>query len=105
MNRQSRCLRDRGKHALVDSEQKVGYPIAADRWVRQNISEPEVGKITDELASGVRKGERISPKEPLERRDTRGHHREPDQRKSGLSSRKARVKEAKQRSERSDRAG
>ncbi len=88
-------LRDRGKHALIDGKEEVGYSGAADRRLRQDIPEAEVGKITQELASSVRKGKRVPPEEPLEGSDSRGHHGEPYQREGGLSSCQTRVEEAR----------
>lgn len=73
---------------MINGKEEVGYSVAADRRLRQDIPEAEVGQITHELASSVRKGERVPPEEPLEGCDSRGHHGEPYQGEGGLSSRK-----------------
>lgn len=84
---------------MINGKEEVGYSVAADRRLRQDIPEAEVGQITDELASSVRKGKRVPPDEPLEGCDSRRHHGEPYQGEGGLSSRKTGVEEARQVSE------
>ena len=67
--------------------------MAADRWRSQCVPETNVVKIADELARGMRKGERVAPEEPLERGYTDGHHGEPDQGKGRFPSGESRVEE------------
>jgi len=72
-------VRDSSKHALVDREEQIRNLMATNRRRRKDISESNVVEVSDELASGVGKGEREAPEEPLEGCYACGHHRQPDQ--------------------------
>lgn len=65
--------RDGGEHALVDGEHEVGDSVGAHRGAGEDAPEAEIGEVTDEGAGGVGEGERVTPEEPLEGRDRRGH--------------------------------
>lgn len=71
-------LRDGSEHSLVDGKEQVWYSAATDRRLRQDVTEANVGQVSDESPGGVGEGQRISPEEPLKRSNTDGHHRQPD---------------------------
>jgi hypothetical protein len=86
--------RNAGKHALEDSEEQVWNLAASNRRLSEDVSEADVGHITNVTASSMRESERVSPEEPLKGDDSDGHDGEPYQRKRGFSSRETRVEEA-----------
>ncbi len=86
-------LRDCSEHALVDCKEQVRDPITADRGLGENVFEPKVGEIANELARRVGESEGIAPEEPLKGDDSGRHNRQPYQRKSRLATRKTGVEE------------
>ena len=72
-------IRDSSEHALVDSEEKIWDPPTTHGRRGQSVTEPDVGQISHEFSSGMRKRQRVSPEKPLKGRDTGGHHRQPDE--------------------------
>lgn len=75
-------VRDRGEHALVNSEHEIRDLVASNRRCSENISETNVLEVTNVFAGRMREGKGVTPKEPLEGRHTSGHHGEPYQRES-----------------------
>lgn len=66
--------RNSGEHALVQTEEQVGYLGAADAGLAQHLHEAEVGEVTDEGAARVAEGQGVAPEEPLEADDGDAHH-------------------------------
>lgn len=63
-------IRDGGKHALVDGEEKIGHVGAANGRRSQHIAEPNVLQVAQKFAGGMAKGETITPEEPLRRQES-----------------------------------
>ena len=93
----SKSNSDSSEHALVNGEKEVRDLGGPNGWCCKDISEPNVLQIADVLASCVRKGERVTPKEPLEGNDGCGHDGKPDEGQRRLSPSETRIEEAVQR--------
>ena len=59
--------RNASKHALEDSEKKVGDLVTPHRWCTKDTLHAKVIKVADVFARGVGEGQRVPPEEPLER--------------------------------------
>lgn len=70
-------LRDCSKHPLVDREEQVWDSRTANGRLSENVSEPKVGEITDEFASGMGESQRVTPEEPLKGDDSSRHDGQP----------------------------
>lgn len=70
---------DGREHALVDCEEQIRDLCGTHRRLAQYILKPKVGQVSNIGGRRVRKSQRVTPKEPLERRDGCRHNGEPYQ--------------------------
>ena len=88
------CSRNGSEHALIDGKEQIRNLWTSHGRMCQNVSEADVVEVPNVLARAMRKRQRVSPEEPLERHNRGGHQRQPDQRESRLPPGKAGVEEA-----------
>lgn len=89
--------RNSSEHALEDGKQNIRNLGAADRWRRQDILHTKVRQVTDETASRVGEGQRVTPEEPLEGDHADRHDGQPYQREGRLAASETGVEETMER--------
>lgn len=85
--------RNAGKHALVEAQQDIRKERRSI-GLSQSLHETELGEVAQEGVSGSRKGQGVTPEEPLEADDGDRSHGQQDQRQGRLATGEAAVKEA-----------